>query len=137
MLKDFKKILLIIRSNFASFKYQSGLTLVEVMAVLMIISIITGIAAPSVMGVVQKTKQEACNISLSQIERMYKVHLNFQGIEHSEVFFSQYLHEYGENSCSIDCEITYMDGKVQCSDDKIVEDDTDNENGDNKGVPFL
>lgn len=38
-----------------------------------------------------------------------------ENIEHTEVLFLQYLHEYNVKICPDHGDIKYVDGKVQCS----------------------
>jgi prepilin-type N-terminal cleavage/methylation domain-containing protein len=58
--------------------YDDGLTLVEVLLVLVIITIIISIAVPIYMGTMQKIKEEVCKESRLRVERMYELHLFYK-----------------------------------------------------------
>jgi prepilin-type N-terminal cleavage/methylation domain-containing protein len=107
---------------------NKGFTLLEVIVVLTILGVLSAIAVPSTLGVIEKTKQDVCDANLLQIERMYETHLILANIDHSDVAFSQYLQEYGESICD-DCDLTYVDGVVQCS--------VDSSDDEGESVPFL
>jgi len=62
-----------------------------------------------------------------RVERAYGVYLELEGIEHTDAIFEQYLLEYHKDICPGHGVITYVEGKVKCSEHTIVEDD----------VPFL
>jgi hypothetical protein len=73
-----------------------------------------------------------------ELERLYEWQLEYEGMEHSDVAFVQFLNEYGQEICPLDGEIRNVNGRVECSlhpgdlDDK----DTDVEPGDGN-VPYL
>ncbi|WP_228027520.1 type IV pilin protein [Bacillus fonticola] len=110
---------------------NKGFTLIEVMAVLTILGILTAIAVPSLLGVIEKAERDVCRVNVLQLERLYERYLVLEGIEHTDVVFDQYLRNYGEEICSEQGDVTYVDGRVRFSD--FQSDDRD-ENG---GVPFL
>ena len=118
-------------------RFQSdGFTLIEVMAVIVILGILAGIAVPSVIGAMEKAKQEVCNVNVLELERMYKTYLALECIEHSDLVFNQYLQGYENDVCPDDGEISYVEGEVKCSIHSI-DDAGSNENEGDEGVPFL
>lgn len=115
---------------------KNGFTIIEMIVVISIIAIIGAIAIPSFIGYTEKAKKEVCKVNCLQLERMYETYLTMEELEHSEVLFTQYLHEYGKNICPGHGDINYVDGKVQCSkhdrDEGSGSDDKEDES-----VPFL
>jgi prepilin-type N-terminal cleavage/methylation domain-containing protein len=116
---------------------NNGFTLIEVLAVLVILGILTAIAVPSYVGYKEKTEKEVCYANSIELERMYHRYLHLEGVDHSDVRFSQYTLEFFGEICPSGGEINYLDGHVRCSihprdNDNIVDD------GDDEGnVPFL
>jgi Tfp pilus assembly protein PilE len=106
------------------------------MAVVVILGILAGIAVPSVIGVIEKSKKDVCDVNVLQLERMYETYLDLESIEHSDVVFVQYLQDYGQEICPEHGDISYVDGEVHCSLHP-----GDNEGGDSdeegESVPFL
>jgi prepilin-type N-terminal cleavage/methylation domain-containing protein len=117
MLKDFifSTVKRIVNQMRKRLKDQAGITLVEVMAVVVIMGVLSMVAVPSVVKSIDKAKQEVCNTNLTFLERMYTLHLVTEGIEHSEVIFSEFMQGYGEELCDSDCEIIFAEGKIECS----------------------
>lgn len=115
-------------------KNSRGFTLIEVMAVVIILGILFAIAVFSVTGIIEKTKQEVCYANVKELERHYEVYLTIEDIAHSNVVFAQYLQDYGEDICPVGGEIGYMDGEVRCSVHSIDEKEHDDVDED---VPFL
>jgi prepilin-type N-terminal cleavage/methylation domain-containing protein len=67
-----------------------GFTLIEVITVVAILGVISGIAVLSVMGIIEKSRRDVCNVNVIQFERMYESFLDLEGIEHSNIIFAQY-----------------------------------------------
>ncbi|WP_052144895.1 prepilin-type N-terminal cleavage/methylation domain-containing protein [Halalkalibacter okhensis] len=118
------KLLITLRKRFE----EKGLTLLEVLVVVVIVGIISAIAVPSVLGIIDKAEQDVCDVNAFQLERMYETFLALEDIDHSESAFTQYMHEQGIEPCEW-CEFAYVEGEVVCSAE--VEEDEDG------GVPFL
>lgn len=55
-----------------------------------------------------------------------------KSLNHTDVLFSQFLQENGEDICPNQKDIIYIDGKIRCSMHS-----EDNEDGDDGSVPFL
>lgn len=108
------------------------------MAVLTIIGILSAIAVLSVTGIIEKSKEDVCDVNTLRVERMYEMHLTLNSIEHSDVVFTQHLLEYGKDICPEDGVFSYVDGEVQCSVHSNGDEDIeDEEEGGSGGVPFL
>ncbi|WP_247747104.1 prepilin-type N-terminal cleavage/methylation domain-containing protein [Alkalihalobacillus sp. BA299] len=109
------------------------MTLIELLVVIIIIGILASIAIPVVVGVIEKSKDEVCRINILQFEKEYVKHLTIESVDHSDVFFAQFLESYNYDLCDEDCNLTYIDGIVLCSDSSGDDGDTEKD----EGVPFL
>lgn len=116
--------------------YNNGFALIELLLVIAMLGILSAVAIPSFLGYIERAKQQVCHANTINIERMYYTHLFMENIEHTEVVFTQYLQEYGEDLCPDGGVISYVVGKVLCS----VHPRGDNDEGDevdDGSVPFL
>ncbi|GCD09736.1 prepilin-type N-terminal cleavage/methylation domain-containing protein [Clostridium tagluense] len=95
--------------------YANGFTLIEIIVVISIIAILAAVAVPNYIGYVKETKEKVCNVNCVQLERMYEMYLETEGIEDDDDVFEQFLQGYGENVCQSHGEINHVDGKVKCS----------------------
>ncbi len=120
-------------------KSNKGLTLVEVLAVVVILGILTAIAVPSVIGLIEKTKKDVCKVNRKIVERMYEMHLTIENIDHSDTLFSKTLDEFEGDLCPDDGRYTYEDGEVLCSVHSVgnVEEDDAGDEEEDPGVPFF
>ncbi|MGY6213115.1 prepilin-type N-terminal cleavage/methylation domain-containing protein [Cytobacillus firmus] len=75
-------------------KEIKGFTLVEVIVVIAIVGIIAGIALPSIVGIIEKSKFDVCNVNVSEMERHYEAYWELESVEHSDVMFVEYLRSY-------------------------------------------
>jgi prepilin-type N-terminal cleavage/methylation domain-containing protein len=112
---------------------EGGLTLIEVIVVLVIIGILAAVSIPSFLGYIENAEVEVCNVNTLQLESMYTAHLTLGNIDHSDVTFTQYIQEYGQEICPTHGEITYEDGKVKCS----IHQEDGGKDDDNGSVPIL
>lgn len=94
---------------------SQGLTLIEVMAVVVILAIVAGISVPSVVGAIDRAKEDVCQVNKVNVERGYETHLILEDVEHNEERFTGYLRGLDDEFCPDDGEITYVDGQVECS----------------------
>ncbi|PGT89055.1 type II secretion system protein [Bacillus sp. AFS040349] len=108
-----------------------GLTLIEVLAVVVILGILTAIAVPGVIGLIEKTKEDVCERNRVELESKYKTHLTISGLEHSDVIFMEYIRQYREVDCPEHGEFVYVGGEIRCS----VHSSGSGDSGDS--VPFL
>ena len=112
-----------------------GFTLVEVLAVVVILGIITGIATLSVNKIIEKSKLEVCNANIIEIEREYESQLALASSTHSDVKFMELLLSYSHKLCPENGVISYFEGKVLCSIHSETIDEEDP--GDSDEVPYL
>jgi len=92
-----------------------GLTLIEVLAVVVILGILAAIAVPGVIGLIEKTQEDVCEGNRVELESKYKTHLTISGLEHSDVIFMEYIRQYGEVDCPEHGEFVYVGGEIRCS----------------------
>ncbi|WP_252183441.1 type II secretion system protein [Rossellomorea vietnamensis] len=117
---------------------KRGLTLIELLAVVVILGIISSIAVIAVLGVICDTEEEVCEANQLQLEKEYHQDLILNEVEHSDFRFTSYLVKFGE-VCPVTGDITYVDGHVECiehGDSAESGEEEEDDSGDN-GVPFL
>ncbi|WP_078429769.1 type II secretion system protein [Alkalihalobacterium alkalinitrilicum] len=111
---------------------NKGITLIELLVIITILGILVAIAVPSVLGLIDKSRDEVCRVNLLQLEKEYETYLALEIIDHSNVVFTQFLESYDGKICGDECSFAYVDGKVVCSDGAGDDDGKEDE-----GVPFL
>ena len=89
-----------------------GFTLVEVLAVVVILGIITGIATLSVNKIIEKSKLEVCNANIIEIEREYESQLVLSTSTHNDVQFKAFLMSFSHKLCPEKGVISYLEGKI-------------------------
>jgi prepilin-type N-terminal cleavage/methylation domain-containing protein len=67
-------------------KNQSGLTLVELLSVIVVLGIIFSIALISLGGIKEEVEGDVCAVNRVEVKRQYGVHLSLENVEHIEMF---------------------------------------------------
>ncbi|MBW3110304.1 type II secretion system GspH family protein [Bacillus sp. MCCB 382] len=115
---------------------ERGFTLVELLAVIVILGIVFSIAVISLGGTKEKAEADVCAANRLELEKQYGAHLTLVDADHSDAVFNDFLTENGSELCPVGGVITYLDGVVECS---VHGEDIDEEedSGDDGGVPYL
>ncbi|KAF0821736.1 hypothetical protein KIS1582_4500 [Cytobacillus firmus] len=108
--------------------------MVELVAVIAVLSIIAFITVLSIGGIIEKSRRDVCDVNTAEVKRQYERHLHLDETEHSDVVFIQFLMDFGENVCPLEGDIRYVDGEVRCS---FHSESADDEGEDEKDVPYL
>lgn len=111
------------------FNAETGFSLVEVIAVLVVFSIILTMVFLTVLGSIERAKNEVCQANRNEFERVYERDLALEGNEHSEILFVQSLEEYND-ICPEHGVISYTNGEVHCSKHFVIEEPEED-------VPYL
>lgn len=109
---------------------NKGLTLVEILAVVVILGILAAIAAPSVLGLIMKTEADICDVSSSELEKKYHQELVLKDSAHSDVEFTSFLNK-NDYVCPVGGTYHYVEGEVECSEHGDINEEDDGD------VPFL
>lgn len=117
---------------------ESGLTLVELLAVIVILGVLAVIAVPVYLSHIERTEDEVCRVNRDTIGKDYELDLMLRDRVHSEVVFREFMDMNGLDGCPVGGIYIYGDGgEIECSkhsgsgEDKEDESDKDNE------VPWL
>jgi prepilin-type N-terminal cleavage/methylation domain-containing protein len=116
---------------------QRGFTLVELLAVIVILGIVFSIAVISLGGTKEKAEKDVCAANRVELENQYRGHLALGDVEHSDVVFAAFLSEFGSEVCPVGGAITYPDDHVDCSIHGVEVDEEEDSGEDDGGVPYL
>lgn len=108
---------------------SKGLTLLEVLAVISILSVILLIGSVSVAKVIESSSMKTCLANLLTVERSYEREMEVNGVNHSDVHFTEILNSFDGVICSEGGYISYIDEHVIYS--------IHSESEDRGDVPFL
>ncbi|MFC0272290.1 prepilin-type N-terminal cleavage/methylation domain-containing protein [Metabacillus herbersteinensis] len=112
---------------------ENGLTLMEVLVVVVILGIIAAIAVPSILGMIEKVEADVCAVNRLEVERLYEREIVLHSSTHSEVLFSAFIQEHVLEPCPVEGVYMYKDGNVECS-EHVHHSDKEDEG---EEVPFL
>jgi prepilin-type N-terminal cleavage/methylation domain-containing protein len=112
---------------------QSGITMVELLAGIVIIGIVISIAVISLGGTKERAEEDVCAANRVELENQYSRHLILEDAEHNDVVFTSFLTELGSVVCPVGGVVSYEDGHVNCS---LHSDEIDEEEN-SGGVPYL
>lgn len=123
---------------------NQGVTLIELLAVIIIIGIIAVIAVPIYNNYIENAEKGVCHTNTFELERMYELELLMDGTTHSDTKFTTYLQEYGSDLCPDEGITSYIEDQFRCSihgshshnQDEPIHDDK-NEDDSGNDVPFL
>lgn len=117
-----------------SLNNSKGYTLMELLAVLIILGIVSLIAVPSVLASIEKAKEEMCEVNRVEISRVYQLRLMSNEMAHNEKVFKTHLLEMNSSPCPEDGIFMYKDGMILCD---IHVNENDHQNEEDVEVPFL
>lgn len=66
-------------------KNEKGLTLIELLAVIVILGIIAAIAVPSIGGIIQKSREDAVKADALQILNAAKIYVSSNGVDTTDI----------------------------------------------------
>lgn len=98
-------------------KNEKGLTLIELLAVIVILGIIAAIAIPSIGGIIQKSREDAVKADAIQVLNAAKVYMASNNVENGsentmdQEVLGEYVDFEGEGFGTY--EVSYKDGKYE------------------------
>lgn len=112
---------------------QQGYTLVELLAMIVILGIVASIASLGIGNLVEAKKADICDSTRLEVKNHYVRHLSLHDVDHSQVIFDEFVLENLDGViCPEDGLIVYEEGEVNCS----IHSDHGDSDGD-EDVPFL
>jgi prepilin-type N-terminal cleavage/methylation domain-containing protein len=90
------------------FRNQRGFTLLELLAVIVILGIVFSIAVISLGGTKERAEECVCAANRLELENQYGRHLLLEDVEHSDVVFASFLSEFGSEVCPVGGVVPYL-----------------------------
>ncbi|WP_335871168.1 type II secretion system protein [Bacillus sp. 2205SS5-2] len=91
---------------------DDGFTLLDMLAVIVVLGIIGSIGVLSFIGMKERTEEDVCVSNLLQVESDYRRHFVVDEVVHSDFLFSEHLLQYDE-ICPVGGMVGYDDGRVE------------------------
>ena len=82
-------------------KKSDGFTLIELIAVIAILGILSAIAVPRLTGFKSMAEEKVCDANRKAVERMYSAFLVENDIDHVDSIFNQFLIDNFDEICRI------------------------------------
>lgn len=94
-------------------KNEKGLTLIELLAVIVILGIIAAIAVPSIANIIEKSRFDAIKADGIQVLNAAKIYISADGTEDTDIGVSQ-LEQYLDNETTFDSySVDVVDGQLE------------------------
>lgn len=110
-----------------------GFSLVEVLAVIIILGILASIAIPAYIDRIENAEKSVCESNRQEVQRLYEMKLVKKSVETSDVLFTEFIRLNSNMYCPAGGKYTYLNGEVVCD---IHSHDDVNDNPENE-VPWL
>lgn len=90
---------------------KKGSSLVELLAVLVVMGIIAAIVIPTAGALIKKTKKKSCDISISNICDSYEKLIQFEDVSKDKqryMYLDEVMEEYNVTKTSVDGNVAYQ-----------------------------
>ena len=114
---------------------NKGLTLIELIVALAILTTISAIAVPSFMSYIEYSKENVCSLNRQMILKEYHLYMVMDNKEHSNMLLEEFVQANGHNICPNNGVISVVDDDVLCN--IHVNEQKGSDNGDDEEVPYL